>query len=723
MADFLVSPVRLALPCLFLPVLLQTLSGTWIDSKTLRVRIVDATNADSPPRVVPGALNVTLAVNNAIKTADESSPTAITATGRSVTVTGSWGPYPKPRIVSATALDGGGNQGLGTGDEINIVFDRDTNQRAVDSHSAVLSLVTFSSSIGSQLRGVWRTARELRIIILDASGAAAPHLTRVGLNTGLLTLQLNPSASLRSSDNTSPAADDGASIGGSWGTRAAPLIESLVAIDAANKPGLQSGDVLRFTFDTDTSISPVGTVALINTLLAFQYDIGVGYRATWHTVPTAVTGTLSADGLRITTSGSLVGIVAAGDSIRLGTVSNIPVSEVTAGTLRLSSNITAAAAGQATANRPIFTISRRVLELTLGDTSNVDIRRVKPGMVVAVREAGDLRTSDLSSVPCTDTAELGGTFGPYPPPELISAVAEGTTSEGGEGLSPGDRLRLTFSSDTNTPEVNSSTAIDLLFSFSAELGSDYRGTWLTKDSGVSTSAESVQSARSTATSNTSPAPLAVSGDLRTVMKRGDRLRIGSFVFQVALAGLWDATRVPVFYIGRVGIGGLDTGLETETAVGRRRLDEEAPQPKCGLVEDGDAVTLPVFVLNPRELIIEMVNPPAVPDDECNPEADTTRPGVLEVTVASNGVLRSLDDSSDPATGSQVVTGSWNPPPVIRKIVVSDSPQSPTNGIGPGDTIIIVMNGRVQPLPIATKEEIDAVFAFSSPIGNDYTGEW
>ena len=82
--------------------------------------------------------------------------------------------------------------GLSDGDYLLAIFDRPTNTPSVDSKEAIDNLFAFSAALGADYNGYWRNNTALQITILNATGAASPKMTRVGVltMTGLASGQL-----------------------------------------------------------------------------------------------------------------------------------------------------------------------------------------------------------------------------------------------------------------------------------------------------------------------------------------------------------------------------------------------------------------------------------------------------------------------------------------------------------------------------------------------------
>ena len=98
------------------------------------------------------------------------------------------------------------------------------------------------------------------------------------------------------------------------------------------------------------------------------------------------------------------------------------------------------------------------------------------GMSLTVKASGDLTSEDRSSVLSTATSTLSGSWGDHAAPAIVSTTA----SDGGSspGLNTGDKITVVFDRHTNVPAVSTKTGVDTLLSFSATLGTNYTGVWL-----------------------------------------------------------------------------------------------------------------------------------------------------------------------------------------------------------------------------------------------------
>ena len=98
------------------------------------------------------------------------------------------------------------------------------------------------------------------------------------------------------------------------------------------------------------------------------------------------------------------------------------------------------------------------------------------GMSLTVKASADLTSEDRSSLLSTATSTLSGSWGDHAAPAIMSTTA----SDGGSspGLNTGDKITVVFDRHTNVPAVSTKAGVDAVFGFSASLGTDYTGVWL-----------------------------------------------------------------------------------------------------------------------------------------------------------------------------------------------------------------------------------------------------
>ena len=113
----------------------------------------------------------------------------------------------------------------------------------------------------------------------------------------------------------------------------------------------------------------------------------------------------------------------------------------------------------------------------------------------------------------------------------------------------------------------------------------------------------------------------------------------------------------------------------------------------------------------------------------NPAA--TRVGVLRVSLNASATLRDAALVGPRAVYAPLpVAGDWGTSQVPAFLDASGSfaPSYAADtgrnaGLGVGDTLVLRFNNPCKQLPVATMADVDALLAFSSPLGLNYTGAW
>merc|ERR1712086_918327 len=199
-----------------------------------------------------------------------------------------------PEILSVTAAEGGASEaGIGLGDTITVVFDKQTTLQAVDTKIGVDELFDFSSYIGDDYTAVWTSYTTVQITIVDATHAAAEELTRVGV----LRLTVKAAYALKSADESSPVSTSTGVLAGTWGDHSAPVIVSCNASDGGSQEGIGNGDVITVVFDQEINSPAIATKDDVDAVFAFTdntaavVSLGADYTAeyAWE----AVTGTMA----------------------------------------------------------------------------------------------------------------------------------------------------------------------------------------------------------------------------------------------------------------------------------------------------------------------------------------------------------------------------------------------------------------------------------------------
>jgi len=114
----------------------------------------------------------------------------------------------------------------------------------------------------------------------------------------------------------------------------------------------------------------------------------------------------------------------------------------------------------------------------LNDSATSPYKFTKIGALKVSTQVG-IRTADESSLFAVSSRILTeGSWGQHSPPSLVSVIAANGENSSA-GLDSNDTITLTFDIDTNEPVAATRSDIDLFLSFSAQIGVDYRGVWIT----------------------------------------------------------------------------------------------------------------------------------------------------------------------------------------------------------------------------------------------------
>merc|ERR1711881_339115 len=266
-----------------------------------------------------GTLIVTVKAGGYLQSADLSS---VHSTSSDVLV-GSWGDHSAPEIVSVTAAEGGENEaGIGIGDTITVVFDKQTTLQAVDTKIGVDELFMFSSYLGDDYSGVWTSYTTVKIMLVDVTHAAAEELTRVGV----LRLTVKSAYVLQSADESSPVSTSTGVLGGTWGDHSAPVIVSCDASDDGSQEGIGNGDVITVVFDQDTNSPAIATKADVDAVFNFtdpvgsEVSLGADYTGAYDWEPLAATVAVVTNHTDVGCAVDLSTTIFVGDEIKIGGV-------------------------------------------------------------------------------------------------------------------------------------------------------------------------------------------------------------------------------------------------------------------------------------------------------------------------------------------------------------------------------------------------------------------
>merc|ERR1712178_192186 len=275
-----------------------------------------------------GPLSVTVKASGYLQSADLSS---VYSTSSDVLI-GSWGDHSAPEIVSVPASEGGVSEsGIGDGDTITIVFDKQTTLQAVDTKLLVDELFMFSSYLGDDYSGVWTSYMTVKITLVDVTHAAAEELTRVGV----LRLTVKSAYALQSADESSPVSTSTGVLGGSWLAHRAPVIVSCNASDDGNQEGIGNGDVITVVFDQETNSPAITTKADIDGIFNFTdpdgSEVSMGADYTGAYAWDVLTGSVSVvtGSVVLSTSADVRSTLDRGDEVKIdGAVYRVSLSGV-----------------------------------------------------------------------------------------------------------------------------------------------------------------------------------------------------------------------------------------------------------------------------------------------------------------------------------------------------------------------------------------------------------
>ena len=583
----------------FNAVLGASYTGSWGQAPhgslvTAIIKIVDPSGGSGVAATAVGQLQATVKATGNIRSADESSDAA----SGSMAVSGTWGAHSAPSVTHMVATNDGAQGGLSNGDRITFSFNKDTNSPAVGTKADVDKLLSFSAALGTAYTGSWTDASTLAITVTDVTGAASPASTRVGQLTA--TFASDRGVMLKSADSSSVAVTSTVTLIGTWGALAAPAVTSVVAAATGTASGLDVGDTIAINFDQTTNQPAAASATQIDSLVSFSHSFGSGYTGQWTsasllTVTVTDVSGMAAEGL--TRVGALTAALVAGSGLRSADLSS-PAVHPGGSAVQLSgswgnhtaptiANITAADGGSQaglgngdtltvifdqSTNRPsaaskaeldaLFVFSTPLATAMAGSWTAdnslvVTLSAVDPAasayhaatgrLAISVAAGSTLRSSDLSSAAAGDASEavraaaavtVTGSWGStvVPTTGLQSCVAADT---GGQpGLGDGDTITVSMSAATASPSTASESQIDALISASSPLGASYRGEWAWQ------ALDAVTGQLTTVAGSTA---VTTAGDLRAVVSRGDRIRVGTseFVVNPASSAPYTATTLPV----------------------------------------------------------------------------------------------------------------------------------------------------------------------------------
>eukprot|EP00003_Mantamonas_plastica_P025455 TRINITY_DN49_c0_g3_i1.p1 TRINITY_DN49_c0_g3~~TRINITY_DN49_c0_g3_i1.p1 ORF type:complete len:4381 (+),score=1638.83 TRINITY_DN49_c0_g3_i1:70-13143(+) len=632
-----------------------------------------------------------------------------------------------------------------SGDIVRICFNESTNQPAIGNKAAVDALFSFTTNLGSAYSGTWLNASCLDLTVSNAA--------MDGLLLGNTTVQVI--GNLRNAASTSLQSRDVAVIGGSYGEGAGPAIVSAIMVDPTNNDDVRGvGDQLVITFDEATNQPAVASKADIDTLLMIGGGpLASNYTGSWvnnrtlQITLTDLSGTstpqlglmnvtvLAAGGLKDAAETSLPSVsqmlIVGGN---FGTYRPLVVYVEVPGARLLHLHLNMPSKFEPVANKAqvdafvefangvqnILTnftgyngtwVNSTLLELT---TAEVVTNVVPPGSVVAPGLPDGPRIA------------------------LVEVIGDGT--DGIHGV--GDKIRISFDKETNTPTASSKPDIDTLFAFTNAIGADYSGVWV--NGSVLELTITSMSGVSSLDIDLSKLNISIAGPIRTSDGFSSEA-LGSV--SPAAVGTWGTLAGPnmtqaVFKDRTNNNAVFDTNDYIELT-----FDMDTNQPLMGSKAAVDSFfTFSQRIgadyvgvwSSPRVLEIQLrsvantdvptLQPASVSPDlalrEQSPGSRGLRQTITALSVQLIGDIRNAAVNSVPGTGSLFVGGNFGTlaGPCVTALVAVD-PDNKDNKFGDNDVIRLYFTGATNQPPVSTKSLIDGMMTFSHPIASDYGGRW
>jgi YVTN family beta-propeller protein len=263
--------------------------GTWTNSRSLFITIIDSTDASPIPEI--GAL--TFRVKDTEIKLTNSDETSIASTATSAPIIGTFGNKVGPLITSIEAKDPFGRTlNYGNEDTITITFSEPTNTPDPTSEtpgltkSEVDSLFTYfqdstTPSLGTDYTGKWLTNQIFEIKIVNSLGATPPSVNSFNV-------KVKESADLKNKSETSLASSSVSSLlTGTFASPAAPTITSLVVSDPDGGDAIYNDDdFFTVQFSESTNATNITTKAELDNLFDYKQggsdvSIGTSYTGAW----------------------------------------------------------------------------------------------------------------------------------------------------------------------------------------------------------------------------------------------------------------------------------------------------------------------------------------------------------------------------------------------------------------------------------------------------------
>eukprot|EP00727_Mastigamoeba_balamuthi_P005371 m51a1_g14832 hypothetical protein (4244) ;mRNA; f:692485-711070 len=731
------------------------LTGTWSSASLLVITVVDPTGS-LPPRI--GELTVST-IGSLLKNANG---TSLPSNSTSPTITGNWGTKAGPQITVMVASDPDNLDAVyGPLDTITIVFDVATNKMSVSTKAAVDALLSFNQALGSNYQGAWSSdGRNLTVTVTNVSLAAPPAIgvlvatvrasgnlrintvfsftSTLGLDytgywpsssvfvitivtpavaapaIGVLRVSVFASANLQNSNKTSsPSSSTSPVLSGNWGTLAGPTITSVVASDPDNADAVfGNGDVITMYFSAATNQPTVATTAALNSLFTFSAGPTIlSFVAADPTESDTVYG--NGDTMTITFSQAT-----SQPSYSVSTLFSF--SQTGLGVLTGS-----------------WTSSTTYVVVVVDASAVVSAPAI--GVLTVTSISSYILNANRTSLPCTSTSPpITGNWGTRAGPSITSVVASDPDNMDAV-YGNGDTITVQFNRATNTPGVADAAAINTVFSFNQALGSGYKGNWTNGG----------QTLVITITDSTGASPPTVGVFVITVLAAGN-LRDAALKSNPSqsvspvLTGNWGTLAGPsitsfvasdptnkdaIYGAGDQLTVQFSANTNTPSVLAKAKYEKlrshsraDYPTPAWPSIDALLSFSAAIgadytgFWSSANVLVITIAD-----------ASISTAPviGSLVATVKASGNLKNSAGTSLSSTAvSGPLTGNWGTlaGPTMSTLVAAD----PTNLdaiYGNGDQLYIVFSAPTNTPALADRTAINAVFAFSTPLGASYAGVW
>eukprot|EP00762_Andalucia_godoyi_P007997 ANDGO_03496.mRNA.1 hypothetical protein GUITHDRAFT_146346 len=711
-------------------------------------------------------------------------------------LTGNWGRL-SPQLQSISFDDPDDLDAiLSVGDRLCLYFDSSTNQPTLS--GGLLEYVDFVSNPNAlnnaTFSSLWLNTSTLCFTI--TSLPAAVVLPVIGFDV----LHIRSSAGIQLAGHGSLNSTSSAVLAGNFGTLPGPAIISFVASDPDNLDGIFSAfDVFLVTFDGPTNCPNVNSKFLIDQLILFSgAGFGADYNATWLTLATLKivvlnVGTLTRASsprvgsyrISIRSSGnlknsmntslpssawspvlsgslgaysgpSIVDFVisdpidvdhscGAGDvlEIHFSEPTNMPPLQFLAGSTPQTKYMSPLDS--------VFSFTASIGASYRGYWHNASVARVEillSSSVVSSIQIGSLRVTSLangdianqggfSQASASVSPALRGSCG-YGGPSITSLTA--IDADDADGVfSADDELVITFSEDTNTPDISRMDLVDEVFYVPPpySLGTNYTGEWADP-----------RTARIHVRNAAIPAgffyPLVGALDFFIQVKNTSGLADGSglgnlsFSLSPALAGSWGNRQGP--YITSIIADGDDAvdGIYGAGDVLYVTFNESTNEPPmtthAQLVAGFFVCHTPPSCIDPNGHTLgtltsgRWVNSSVLLITILIPGTTIASTPIIGRTLIAPRQTANLRNSGSwslvSSSPSPSLVGDWGLFPGPR--IIEFSCRDPTDSdywYGNGDEIMIRFDSGTNTPPVSTMSQFDALFNFSHVIGKMYKAMW